>query len=82
MGSVSYTHLEICLDYKKSATVPYRVELYQNDQLTHSAYIYRMLLPLSGNTVTTRGLRFRDMNKAITDKWMMFTPVDLDAIDP
>lgn len=72
---------EIFLDFKKSATVPYRVELYVNDELRVSDYIYRMLLVLSNNTVCTRGIRFRDIDEGITTQWMMFTPVDLYEID-
>lgn len=71
---------EIELTFKKSATIPHRVELYKNDELIHQAYIYRMLLPLNGNTLTTNGIRFRDYNTAITGKWMMFTPIDFNEI--
>lgn len=80
--SGTFTSPEIFLDFKKSATVPHRIDLYEGDTLTYSAYVYRMLLALNGNTVTTHGLRFRDVNSAITDKWMMFTPIDFADISP
>lgn len=81
-AKAAFTSPEIFLDFKKSATVPYRVELYADDALLSSTYIYRMLLVLNNNTVCTRGIRFRDIDEGITSQWMMFTPVDLYDIDP
>lgn len=76
----TFTSPEIFLDFRSSSTIPYRVELYADDALLYTATVYRMLLELNGNTLCTRGIRFRDYNTAITDQWMMFTPVDLYAI--
>ncbi len=81
-AKAAFTSPEIFLDFKKSATVPYRVELYADDALLSSTYIYRMLLVLNNNTVCTRGIRFRDIDEGITSQWMMFTPVDLYDIEP
>lgn len=76
----AFTSPEIFLEYQKSATVPYRVELYVNDELVKNVTIHRMLLELRNNTVTTRGIRFREYDSSITDEWMMFTPVDFSTI--
>lgn len=77
-----FTSPEIELQYVKSATVPFRIELWVNGQLDTQIYAYRMLLDLKGNTATTRGIRFRDWDAGITDQWMMFTPLDFDKIGP
>lgn len=73
---------EIFLEYKGSETIPYRVELRVNGTTTHSTYVYRMLLTIKNKTVCTRGIRFRDIKPRLTDEWVMFTPVDLNSINP
>lgn len=76
----SFTSPEIYLEFQKSATVPYRVDLYVNGQLTREVLIHRMLLMLNGNNVVTRGIRFREYEQDLTDKWFMFTPIDFASI--
>ncbi len=73
---------EIFLEYKGSATIPYRVELSVNGTTVQSTYVYRMLLTIKNKTVCTRGIRFRDIKPRLTDEWMMFTPIDLNSINP
>ena len=72
---------EIYLEYQKSATVPYRVELYVNGTLTRSEYVHRMLLEIKNKAFCVRGIRFRDIKPELTDEWLMFRPVDLFAAD-
>lgn len=87
-----YTHTSTCKDgnylspkvqlqFVRSATVPYRIDVYENGDLKYSGYIHRMLLKLRNDQVCTRGIRFRDINDDITKAWSMFTPIRLGHID-
>lgn len=86
-----YTHTSTCKDgnyvspkvqlkFVRSATVPYRIDVYEDGDLKYSGYIHRMLLKLQSDQVCTRGVRFRDIDDSITKAWSMFTPIRLSHI--
>lgn len=78
----AYLSPEIYLEFVKSETIPYRVELFVNGEQAKNVIIHRMLLELNNNNVTTRGIRFREYDADITDKWFMFTPINFETISP
>lgn len=75
-----YLSPEIFLDFRGSKIEPYRIDLIVDGAVMKSAYIHRMLLNLKGNTVCLRGLRFRDVDAGLTDKWYTFHPIHLTNV--
>ncbi len=78
--SGQYVSPEIFLKFTSTSIEPYRIDLLLDNQLVKSANIHRMLLNLNGNTACLRGVRFRDINAAKTDKWFTFRPMNLHSV--
>lgn len=81
VNGTQYESKEFSLEYTQSKTESYRVELRVNGELVKYDYLYRKLSKMRNNTFCTRGIRFRDYDPTITDKWFMFTPVELRKIN-
>lgn len=72
--------------YAGQQVTQYRVDLIAGEY-HRSVTVNRELIYLKNNTVSAMGIRFRDLDEEfvrepITDKWYMFTPVDLYSLSP
>ncbi len=75
-----YVSPEIFLPFMGSGIEAYRVELLYDDDVVRSVPFHRALLNLTNNSICLRGIRFSDVNKAKTDKWYTFRPINLRTV--
>ena len=70
---------EIYLKYTGSETVPYAVILTVGEKHFEFPF-FRQLITLTNNTACTYGVRIRDVQPGLTNKWQMATALDLSAV--